>query len=45
MDDNAKSATPTWRVAEGNLAGTTTTGFISARSCMIAVKKDGAAIP
>lgn len=40
--NNAKSATPTWRAAEGNLAGTTTTGFISARSCMIAVKKDGA---
>ncbi len=40
--NNAKSATPTWRVAEGNLAGTTTTGFISARSCAIVVKKDGA---
>jgi hypothetical protein len=43
--DNAKSATPTWRPAEGNLAGTTTTGFISGRSCMIAVKKDGAGNP
>jgi hypothetical protein len=38
--NNAKSATPTWRAAEGNLTGTTTTGFISARSCMIVVKKD-----
>jgi hypothetical protein len=37
---NAKDAVPTWKVAEGNLAGTTTTGFISARSCMITVKKD-----
>jgi hypothetical protein len=43
--DNAKSATPTWRAAEGNLAGTTTTGYISARSCMITVKKDGAGNP
>jgi hypothetical protein len=39
--NNAKSATPTWRLGEGNLAGTTTTGFISARSCAIVVKKDG----
>lgn len=38
--NNAKSATPTWRQAEGNLAGTTNSGYISARSCMIAVKKD-----
>jgi hypothetical protein len=37
---NAKAAVPTWKVAEGNLAGTTTSGFISARSCMITVKKD-----
>lgn len=43
--DNAKSATPTWRAAEGNLAGTTTTGFISARSCMIVAKKDGTGNP
>ena len=43
--DNAKSATPTWRIAEGNLAGTTTTGFICARSCMIVVKKDGSGNP
>jgi hypothetical protein len=43
--NNAKSATPTWKVAEGNLAGTATTGFISARSCMIAVKKDAANNP
>ncbi|HET6769223.1 MAG TPA: T9SS type A sorting domain-containing protein, partial [Chitinophagaceae bacterium] len=43
--NNAKSATPTWRAAEGNLAGTTTTGFISARSCIIAAKKDGAGNP
>jgi hypothetical protein len=43
--NNAKSATPTWRVAEGNLTGTTTTGFISARSCMIVVKKDGSGNP
>ena len=38
--DNAKSATPTWRQAEGNLAGTSSSGYISARSCMIVVKKD-----
>jgi len=38
--NNAKSAAPTWRQAEGNLAGTTTTGYMSARSCMIVVKKD-----
>ena len=38
--DNAKSASPTWRRAEGNLAGSNTTGFISARSAVIAVKKD-----
>ena len=43
--NNAKSASPTWRDAEGNLAGTTTTGFISARSCMIVVKKDAANNP
>jgi len=43
--NNAKSATPTWKIAEGNLAGTTTTGFISARSCMITVKKDGSGNP
>lgn len=34
--NNAKSANPTWVQAEGTLAG----GFISARSCVIAVKKD-----
>ena len=39
--DNAKSASPTWRVAEGNL----TPGYISARSCMITVKKDGSGNP
>ena len=38
--NNAKAAVPTWKIADGNLAGTTTTGFISARSCMITVKKD-----
>lgn len=43
--NDAKSASPTWRVAEGNLAGTSTTGFISARSCMLVVKKDGAGNP
>lgn len=49
--DNAKSATPTWRAAEGNLTGTlgssTTapTGLISARSCMIVVKKDASNNP
>ena len=43
--NDAKSASPTWRIAEGNLAGTTTTGFISARSCMITVKKDGSGNP
>jgi len=39
--NDAKSASPTWRIAEGNLAGTINSGFISARSCMITVKKDG----
>ena len=43
--NNAKSASPTWKIAEGNLAGTSTTGFISARSCMITVKKDGSGNP
>jgi hypothetical protein len=43
--NDAKSASPTWRIAEGNLEGTTTTGFISARSCMITVKKDGSGNP
>ncbi len=43
--NNAKSATPTWRDAEGNLAGTTSSGYISARSCMIVVKKDAANNP
>ena len=43
--NNAKSATPTWKVAEGNLAGTSTSGFISARSCMIVVKKDASNNP
>jgi hypothetical protein len=44
--NNAKSATPTWRSAEGNLAGTlgsatvAPTGLICARSAMIVVKKD-----
>lgn len=38
--NNAKSDVPTWRSAEGNLAGTATSGYISARSCAIAVKKD-----
>ena len=42
---NAKDAVPIWKVAEGNLAGTTTTGFISARSCMITVKKDASNNP
>ena len=43
--NNAKSPSPTWRIAEGNLAGTSTTGFISARSCMIVTKKDGSGNP
>jgi hypothetical protein len=43
--NNAKSPSPTWKVAEGNLAGTSTSGFISARSCMITVKKDGSGNP
>ncbi len=43
--DNAKSASPTWRVAEGNLTGNNTSGYISARSCMISVKKDGSGNP
>ena len=43
--NNAKAATPTWKVADGNLAGTPSSGFISARSCMIVVKKDGAGNP
>ncbi|HLF47176.1 MAG TPA: T9SS type A sorting domain-containing protein [Chitinophagaceae bacterium] len=38
--NNAKSSSPTWIQAEGNLAGTTSSGYISARSCMIVVKKD-----
>ena len=43
--NNAKSASPTWRQAEGNLAGTNTSGYISARSCVIATKKDAANNP
>lgn len=43
--NNAKSATPTWRQAEGNLAGTNSSGYISGRSCMIVVKKDAANTP
>ena len=43
--NNAKSASPTWRDAEGNLAGTTSSGYISARSCMIVVKKDASNNP
>ena len=43
--NDAKSASPTWRDAEGNLAGFTNSGFISARSCMITVKKDGSGNP
>ena len=43
--NNAKSASPTWKAAEGNLVGTTTSGFISTRSCMITVKKDGSGNP
>jgi len=43
--NDAKSASPTWRVAEGNLTGTNTSGYISARSCMITVKKDGSGNP
>src|SRR6187399_472697 len=39
--NDAKSASPTWRAAEGNLTGNNTSGYISARSCMITVKKDG----
>ncbi|HYF33405.1 MAG TPA: T9SS type A sorting domain-containing protein [Chitinophagaceae bacterium] len=37
--DNAKSASPTWRLAEGNLT------MPSARSCMIVVKRDASNIP
>ncbi len=43
--NDAKSASPTWRVAEGNLIGNTTSGYISARSCMIITKKDGSGNP
>jgi hypothetical protein len=43
--NDAKSASPTWRVAEGNLTGNNTSGYISARSCMITVKKDGSVPP
>jgi hypothetical protein len=43
--DNAKNASPNWRVAEGNLTGNNTSGYISARSCMITVKKDGSGNP
>lgn len=43
--NNAKSNTPTWKQAEGNLAGTTNSGYISARSCAIVVKKDASNNP
>jgi len=43
--NDAKSASPTWRVAEGNLTGNNTSDYISARSCMITVKKDGSGNP
>ncbi len=43
--NNAKSASPTWLQAEGNLAGTINSGYISARSCMITVKKDASNNP
>ena len=43
--NNAKSANPDWKIAEGNLAGTISSGYISARSCMITVKKDGSGTP
>ena len=43
--NNAKSPSPTWRDAEGNLAGTAASGYISARSCMIVVKKDASNNP
>ena len=43
--NNAKSVSPTWRQAEGNLAGTISSGYISARSCMITVKKDASNNP
>src|SRR5687768_2016819 len=43
--NNAKSAAPTWRQAEGNLAGTANSGYISARSCMIVAKKDASNNP
>lgn len=43
--NNAKSASPTWYEAEGNLAGSSSAGFVSARSCMIVVKKDAANNP
>ena len=38
--NNAKSSSPTWVQAEGNLAGTSNSGYLSARSCMIVVKKN-----
>jgi hypothetical protein len=43
--NDAKNASPTWRIAEGNLTGTNISGYISARSCMITVKKDGSGNP
>jgi len=43
--NNAKSASPDWRQAEGNLAGTINSGYISARSCVIVVKKDASNNP
>ena len=43
--NDAKSASPTWKVAEGNLTGNNTSGYIPARSCMITVKKDGSGNP
>jgi len=39
--ENAKSPTPTWKNAEGSLAGTNDAGFISGRSAAIVTKKDG----
>jgi hypothetical protein len=43
--NNAKNPVPTWRQAEGNLGGGTNSGYISGRSCMIVVKKDGSGNP
>jgi len=43
--NNAKSASPTWKSAEGNLSGSINSGYISGRSAVIIVKKDASNNP